>query len=726
MKFAAFLCVLVFLAADGGSIPVEQDSRREELLTKCLVEILSKALYKTDDTPLHPECRNILAQGPGHSKDVKDAQEPTQEELKKPRDESKVKDEELIDHLLKTADKREELGDERSQEEFPSFMKRGIKGKHEGVDDERSQEEFPSFMKRRLKEKREGMDDDRSQEEFPSFMKRRLKEKREGMDDDRSQEEFPSFMKRRLKEKREGMDDDRSQEEFPSFMKRRLKEKREGMDDDRSQEEFPSFMKRRLKEKREGMDDDRSQEEFPSFMKRRLKEKREGMDDERSQEDFPSFYKRFNMHKREDSDDDRSQEEFPQKRFFSMIYKRDNPDEERSQEEYPFYEYKRSHLLTSREKRDELDYDRSQEAFPSYMIKRTYGDGDEEDEGMEKRIWKPTHRYHHKKKYHKRSENGDIEEPDYDRSQEDFPSYVNKRNYMNGEEMDEESEEREKRIWKPTHRYHHKKKHHKRSENGDIEDPDYDRSQEDFPSYTKRTYEDGEEMDEESEEIEKRIWKPTHRYHHKKKHHKRSENGDIEDPDYDRSQEDFPSKRSQGHSKQTEDLVNAQPEGSEEQDEDIAKRYWKPTHRYHHKKHYRNKRGDSMELEDEGEASQEVEEELNKGQLNSAEAALRYLTNKKKELEERLLNKGDGYEKRSPWIDRGYYHPAWYKKSLKVGESTDQHPHHTLEELAKTLRYKRGLISQEESPEEAISAPQQELKQLEELASVDQQMTETT
>ncbi|XP_005160930.2 secretogranin-1 isoform X1 [Danio rerio] len=677
MKFAAFLCVFVFLAADGGSIPVEQDSRREGLLTKCLVEILSKELYKTDDTPLHPECRNILSQGSDHSKDVKNTKEPTQEELKKPREESKVKDEELIDHLHKAADKREELGDERSQEEFPSFVKR-------------------------------------------------TKDRREEMDDERSQEEFPSFMKRGIKGKREGMDDERSQEEFPSFMKRRLKEKREGMDDDRSQEEFPSFMKRRLKEKREGMDDDRSQEEFPSFMKRRLKEKREGMDDERSQEEFPSFYKRFNMHKREDSDD-RSQEEFPQKRFFSMIYKRDNPDEERSQEEFPFYEYKRSHLLTSREKRNDLDYDRSQEAFPSYMIKRTYGDGDEEDEGIEKRIWKPTHRYHHKKKHHKRSENGDIEEPDYDRSQEDFPSYVNKRNYMNGEEMDEESEEREKRIWKPTHRYHHKKKHHKRSENGDIEDPDYDRSQEDFPSYNKRTYGDGDEMDEESEEIEKRNWKPTHRYHHKKKHHKRSENGDIEEPDYDRSQEDFPSKRSQGHYKQTEDLANAQPEESEEQDEDIAKRYWKPTHRYHHKKHYRNKRGDSIELEDESEASQEAEEELNKGQLSSAEAALRYLTNKKKELEERLLNKGDVYEKRSPWIDRGYYRPAWYKRSQKAGESMDQQPYHTLEELAKTLRYKRGLISQEESPEEEISAPQQEqLKELEELASVDQQMTETT
>ncbi len=75
-------------------MPVEQGSRREDLvccslyvskrktktkhllfysfwlkyvlsfqLTQCLVHILSKALYKTNDTPLHPECKNILTPG---------------------------------------------------------------------------------------------------------------------------------------------------------------------------------------------------------------------------------------------------------------------------------------------------------------------------------------------------------------------------------------------------------------------------------------------------------------------------------------------------------------------------------------------------------------------------------------------------------------------------------------------------------------------------------------
>ncbi|TRY88462.1 hypothetical protein DNTS_005146 [Danionella cerebrum] len=338
--------------------------------------------------------------------------------------------------------------------------------------------------------------------------------------------------------KREENTGERSQEEFPSFIKRRIKDQREAMDDERSQEAFPSFMKRIIDGKLEELEGERSQEEFPSFMKRRLKERREEFNDERSQEEFPGFYKRSNKLEREDPEDERSQEEFPMKRYLSLLQKR---DDDRSQEEFPQLEYKRSRLLTSRDKREESDYDRSQEAFPSYPNKRGYRheeEEDEESEDREKRIWKPSHRYHHKKKYHKRDETGDFEEPDYDRSQEDFPSFPNKRNTAEG---DEENGAMEKRIWKPSHRYHHKKKYHKRDETGDFEEPDYDRSQEDFPSFpNKRNTAEG---DEENGAMEKRIWKPSHRYHHKKKYHKRDETGDFEEPDYDRSQEDFPNKR---------------------------------------------------------------------------------------------------------------------------------------------------------------------------------------
>ncbi|KTG04228.1 hypothetical protein cypCar_00020231 [Cyprinus carpio] len=588
MKFAALVCLVVFLAADGGFIPVEQESQREDLLTQCLVHILSKTLYKTDDIPLDPECKNIFTPGLGHSSVVKkevDTLKPAQEELKKPRGESKVKEEKLIDDLLK-ADKQEELDVERSQEEFPSFVKR------------------------------------------------------------------------------------------------RIKDRREDMEGERSQEEFPSFMKRRIKEKRDELDDERSQEEFPSFLKRRIKEKRDELDYERSQEEFPSFYKRGNKHKREDPDDERSQEEFPQKRYFSVLYKRDNPDEERSQEEFPVYEYKRSHLLTSREKREEPDYDRSQEDFPSYIHKRNHGDGEEEDEESEereKRIWKPSHRYHHKKKHHKRNENEDFEEPDYERSQEDFPSYSQKRSHWDGG--------------------HYKPNKHLLNE----------QLNEHLNSQEKRS----EESEEVDEDIAKQYWKPTQRYHHKK-HHKR-----------DSSEEDY--------EKRPLEKMN---EDSEESDE-MDKRIWKPisekTHSLHDstdnafKRHSPKEEKQEIvhELNEKRQplTSQEEEGELKKGHQSSAEekqdreAALRYLTKKKNELKELLLNKGDVYEKRSPWIYRGYYHPALYKRGNNVGESTDQHPYHKLEDLDETLRYKRGLLTQEESPEEEEGVPQQKLLTPEEVWS---------
>ncbi len=53
-------------------------------------------------------------------------------------------------------------------------------------------------MKRRMKEKRDELDDERSQEEFPSLWKKN-EEKRDELDDERSQEEFPSFMKEEWK-----------------------------------------------------------------------------------------------------------------------------------------------------------------------------------------------------------------------------------------------------------------------------------------------------------------------------------------------------------------------------------------------------------------------------------------------------------------------------------------------------------------------------------------------
>ncbi|XP_051501359.1 sarcoplasmic reticulum histidine-rich calcium-binding protein-like [Myxocyprinus asiaticus] len=538
MKFLFLVSLVVFLSTDGESVPVEQDTRREDLLAQCLVQILSKALYKTDAAPLHSECKNILKPGSGHSSVVKKSEDAAlktaQEDVKRPSREPEVNEEETIEDLLKADKEKHELNDERSQEGFPSFVKRRFQDKHEEVDDERSQEDFPSFVKRRLKDKREEQDD------------------------------------------------------------------------------------------------------------------------ERSQEDFPSYYKRSSKDKREDSEDERSQEEFPQKRHFSILHKekRDNPDEERSQEEFPPYQYKRSRLLSSKDKREDTDYDRSQEDFPSYTHKRNHGDEEEKEEDeREKQIWKPSHRYHHKKMLHKRdedSENENFEDQDYDRSQEDFPSYTLKRNHVD-EDDEEDKEEREKRIWKPSHRYHHKEKLHKR--NGD--------------SAGDMNSKESEEVDE---DIVKRSRKPSSRNHHKK-YHKRS--GDSSEEDYEEQTHKYPPK----YNHKRVDFMDFENEDEPKID-----------HELNEKRHSSNSQGE----EDEQKRHQSsAEEEQDK------EAALRYLTKKKNELEERLLNKVNFDEKRSPWIYRGYYHPAWYKRSQDV--STGPHYSRNLEEIAETLRYKRGLLSQQES-----------------------------
>lgn len=135
---------------------------------------------------------------------------PLEQDEKRQERATNARAQEIINELLKTnEEKRENLDEERSQEEFPNYYKRhnGLtsKEKREDPDNERSQEEFPQKRHSLLstKEKREDQDDERSQEEFPVYdQKRHLfltsKEKRDDPDYDRSQEDFPSYVYKRF------------------------------------------------------------------------------------------------------------------------------------------------------------------------------------------------------------------------------------------------------------------------------------------------------------------------------------------------------------------------------------------------------------------------------------------------------------------------------------------------------------------------------------------------
>lgn len=358
--------------------------------------------------------------------------------------------------------------------------------------------------------------------------------------------------------------------------------------------------------------------------------------------------------------------------------KREEMDEERSQEEFPNY-YKRHYILTSKEKRESPDYERSQEEFPqkryslfSTKDKREYQDNERSQEEF------PT--YEHKRHLFLTSKER-RDDPDYDRSQEDFPSYVYKRYHdedrgtekqlwkphknhykgydatsnedfaqLNSQEKRFEEEENAKQYWNPIQQYYHKK-HHKHDGDSSNEEMESEGNNKRV-SWTR-----GLEGSEENEEREKRVWKPSYKGQNMKLFHKQGKFENENDANLHHSLE--PSKR-------------RSPE--EEEEELIAQELNENKHPY-----------DTQE-EQKRHHSDDEEKKQEKG------AELRYLT---KKGNERLLKEGEVYDKRNPWIYRGYYHPAWYKRSAEENEG----PSEKLKELANALRYKMDLLSEKESNE---------------------------
>ncbi|XP_034756128.1 secretogranin-1 isoform X3 [Etheostoma cragini] len=399
--------------------------------------------------------------------------------------------------------------------------------------------------------------------------------------------------------------------------------------------------------------------------------------------------------KRDLSEDERSQESWS---LGDEKEKRHENEEEGEREKRSSWKPGRYHQRKHKRGEEEKDEDneRSQESW-GIDEKRSEDEGDVE---QEKRNWRPG-RYHQRK--HKRNEEsfgGEMEEPEEERSQEYWD--VDKR------QGNEDEEERDKRIWKPTHRYHHKKKLHKRGDEPLEEEEDGERSQESWgldkrdwragrfhQRRHKRDEELAEEAGEEPEEErsqeswdfdtgrEKREWRAG-RYHQRR--HKRDEELSEEvreEPEEERSQESW------GLDKR---------HGKEEQE--IEKRIWKPTHRYHHKKKF-HKRGGSEEEEEQRGDSEEYEETSKDG-----DHVMRYLA-----------------EKRNPWIFRGFYHPAWYKR-----DSNENAANNKMDKLAKVLSYKINQLASRSNQEEpkrsmhqrALTPPEE--KELENLAAMDTEL----
>ncbi|KAF7666940.1 hypothetical protein LDENG_00086370 [Lucifuga dentata] len=453
-------------------------------------------------------------------------------------------------------------------------------------------------------------------------------------------------------------------------------------------------------EKRENPEDERSQESWDlGEEKEKRYEEDEGAGREKRSNWRPGRYHQKKQKRgEEDEDNERSQESW------GLEEKRSDEEGEEAEKRNwrPGRHHQHKHKRNEdglEEERDDPEEERSQEYWD--VDWKRDGHGNEDEDERSKHIWKPTQRYHHKKKLYKRGD-----EEDGERSQESWGL----------------DDEREKREWRAGR--HHQRRHKRDEERSeeykeepkqreeDREEPEEERSQEYWDVDWKRDGHGNEDEDERS----KRIWKPTHRYHHKKRgdeedgersqeswgldderekrewragrfhqrRHKRDEERseeEREEPDEERSQEDWGLDKRHG------------------KEEEVEKRVWKPTHRYHRKKKY-HKRGRGSSEEEEQRSDSEEDEDAGRDR----DEVLRFLA-----------------EKRNPWIFRGYYHPAWYKRN------PEDHTSDKMEELAKLLKYKINQLSNHSNQEEKRSVSQraldpQEEKELENLAAMDTEL----
>lgn len=89
MQPAVLLCLLGAVVAAVSSVPVNSGNHNEELVTRCIIEVLSNALSKYTSPPITPECRQILKKSGTEVKDVeKNGNENTRFEVRLLRDQA--------------------------------------------------------------------------------------------------------------------------------------------------------------------------------------------------------------------------------------------------------------------------------------------------------------------------------------------------------------------------------------------------------------------------------------------------------------------------------------------------------------------------------------------------------------------------------------------------------------------------------------------------------------
>ncbi|XP_061900939.1 secretogranin-1 [Entelurus aequoreus] len=607
------LLLLVSGLTGNQALPTGSDGQREDVVTRCLMEVLSKALSKPD-AELDEECKDILQAGVKYAPlDKKSIEATNEEEIKDHREEPEAKgiDTENIQALLKSVEpKRENLEDERSQESW-SLEKRHQQddGEHEEQRDKRSDWRPGRYHQKKPKrdeEAEEELEEDgqRSQESW-DLMKRSSNDE---------EERYKRIWKPRHRYHHKIKFHKRGDEASAKDDYEERSQESWGLDDERDKR---NWRPGRFHQRRHKRDEELSEET------------REDPNEERSQESW-------------DVDTDRYKRDWRPGRYHQRRHKRDEePDEERSQESWDFdkRDWRAGQYHQRRQKRDEElsedaredpDEERSQESWDF-------------DTDRYKRVWRPGRFHQRRQKRDEELSEEAREEPDEERSQEswDFDT------------------DRYKRDWRPGRFYQRQHKRDEELSEETREDPDEERSQESW-------------------DFNKRDWRPG-RYHQKK--HKRDEELS------DEKREELNGERSQEY------WSFDQRPGDNGQD--IEKRIWKPRHRYHHKIKYHKRGGGASEEEALRSDSEDSDEDRSE--------VLSFLP-----------------DKRNPWISRGFYHPAWFKRDPE-GHATSN----KMDEVARLLSYKINQLTNQEGPKGIVQpralTPHEE-KALGNLAAMDAEL----
>ncbi|XP_048841275.1 secretogranin-1 [Brienomyrus brachyistius] len=409
MKVAFVLALAVTFIGGKLSVPVGQEKTGQELATRCVVEVLSKALSKANAPPVHPQCRDFLRAGLKHETEKKREEETAPFEGRRSQEQDEVRRQAEVTNI-RGGDPQ---GDTEEAEYAENFLKALQEDEHH-LQNGGSQETITSSEEKRSTDYHAN-DDEEDGASKHSHQNDEVVREVSVHSDQRSRE--PPEEKRSDTE-----DNDENTREIwgPAHGHHQNKHRRSG----------DSFEEGASEKSEESETEEREKRIWkPTHRYHHKKHRRSGdsYEDEASEEETEDREKRIWK---------------PTHRYHHKKHRRsgDSYEDEASEEETEDREkriWKPTHRYHHKKHRRSGD---------SYEDEH-YIDP-EEDEDEEKQVWNLAHEVQDLKNKRKR---GSSEEEDQDLLS------MQERNH----EFSEDDEAKAKRIWRPTHTYHPHKERRK-------------------------------------------------------------------------------------------------------------------------------------------------------------------------------------------------------------------------------------------------------------------------